>query len=63
VFSLWSVHGLYNQGHQPASLVRPDMTKALAIVALGQVRARLKSKLMASESQEVLGPEETQQEL
>jgi hypothetical protein len=21
VFSLWSVHGLYNQGHQPASLV------------------------------------------
>jgi hypothetical protein len=21
VFSLWSVYGLYNQGHQPASLV------------------------------------------
>jgi hypothetical protein len=22
VFSLWSIHGLYNQGHQPASLVK-----------------------------------------
>jgi hypothetical protein len=53
VFSLWSVHGLYNQGHQPASLVSGESSA--------------EELLDGSESQlglqEVLGPEETQQEL